>query len=126
MQFWNNFDRIGKQSLAALFLSGCLISTLTPAYAQTSGTTVWAWGRQRCRGTWRCYHCGQVGDTTIFARPTPVRVRDVTGNGYLSNIISISCLNAHVLALRGEGVISGYTNLNNLQGTERHVSRNGT
>jgi alpha-tubulin suppressor-like RCC1 family protein/phosphodiesterase/alkaline phosphatase D-like protein len=59
-----------------------------------SGTSVWAWG-----GNTR----GQLGDYSLFNRKVPVQVKDQSGTGFLTNILSISAGGFHSLASLSNG-----------------------
>jgi alpha-tubulin suppressor-like RCC1 family protein len=81
-----------------------------------SDNTVWAWG---ANGS------GQLGDSTITNRYTPVQVYDVGGSGYLEDIEAVSAGNLHSLALRADGTVLAWgINDNGQLGDNTDTTRN--
>ncbi|MFA7150813.1 MAG: prepilin-type N-terminal cleavage/methylation domain-containing protein [Candidatus Paceibacterota bacterium] len=64
--------------------------------ALKSDGTVWAWGENVV---------GQLGDNTTTNRSTPVQVKGVGGEGYLTNVASVAAGNAYSLALLDDGTV---------------------
>ncbi|MFA7158846.1 MAG: hypothetical protein WC299_06035 [Kiritimatiellia bacterium] len=63
--------------------------------------TVWAWGSNSA---------GQLGDGTMRNSLAPVQVNDVDGNGFLTDVRSISAGTASSLALIGDGTVRAWGN----------------
>ncbi len=61
--------------------------------------SVWAWGSN---------HSGQLGNGTFTDSSVPVRVKDPTGEGFLTGIVSISAGFDHSLALDKNGKVYGW------------------
>ena len=64
--------------------------------AVKSDGTVWAWGSNSS---------GQLGDNTITNSYIPVQVKDETGTGYLSNVVSVSSGGSSSFALKDDGTV---------------------
>ncbi|WP_051318216.1 Ig-like domain-containing protein [Cohnella thermotolerans] len=58
--------------------------------------TVWSWGLNVR---------GQLGDGSLTDRSIPVRVKDATGEGILSDVVAISAGASFSLALKGDGTV---------------------
>jgi|GEM_PF-2592624 len=67
--------------------------------ALKSDGTVWAWGYN---------YWGHLGDGTNTDRYTPVQVKGVGGEGYLTNIIKIAAGYNHSLVLKDGGTVYGF------------------
>ena len=57
---------------------------------------VWAWGTNAI---------GELGDSTMIKRRLPVRVKDSTGQSYLTGIVAIEVFKDVCLALRSDGMV---------------------
>ncbi len=71
------------------------------AIAVLADGTVWGWGQN---------NIGQLGQNTIVTTNYAVQVKGRNGVGFLSNILSVSCSDSHVLALSSTDTTWGWGN----------------
>ncbi len=87
-----------KDSLGTGYLTDIKQVSVGNAYtlALKNDGTVWAWGYN---------YNGQLGDGTTTNTKLPIQVKNVSGSGYLTNIIQISAGNNYVIALKNDGTV---------------------
>ena len=73
----------------------------THSLALKSDGTVWAWGIN---------DDGQLGDGSTDTRYTPVQVKGLDGDGYLTDVVEISAGGHHSLALKDDGTVWAWGN----------------